>query len=304
LILLLIIIAGGTLYELFSDHFREDKHPPEVTRPTPEQHGAKHRKELRGSIPRETPPSVQQTPETESPVLPPGKRLPVPPVRDSGLRVAILIDDIGANLSPVKNLLKIEAPISFAILPHTPCSVAAAEMIHKAGRDILLHLPMEPQAYPKEKPGSGALFTAMNEHELRQVLGRDLDAVPYVSGVNNHMGSSFTEDEEKMIIVMKELKKRGLFFIDSRTTPDSKAGQASRDVGTPFASRRIFIDNGQNYATTCKILLEAVSSTKNSPRGLILIGHPYPNTISALTRVVPELKSRGVEIVPVSRMVE
>jgi uncharacterized protein len=144
----------------------------------------------------------------------------------------------------------------------------------------------------------------MNDQEIRQVLSEDLGAVPYVSGVNNHMGSRFTEDEEKMIIVMKELKKRGLFFIDSRTTPESKAGRTSRDVGTPFASRQIFIDNGQNYATTCQTLLGVLSSTNGRHRGLILIGHPHGSTISALTRVVPELKSRGVELVPVSRMVQ
>jgi uncharacterized protein len=304
LILLLLIVAGGIFYELYSDRLSEEKQPPEVTRPVPEQHGAKQRKELRENLPRETPPTVRDIPEAETPILSPGKRLPASPPQLSGLRIAILIDDIGADLSPVKSLLKIEAPISFAILPHTPRSVTAAELIHKAGRDILLHLPMEPQAYPKEKPGPGALFTAMSENELRQVLRRDLDAVPYVSGVNNHMGSSFTEDDEKMIIVMNELKKRGLFFIDSRTTPNSKAGQASREVGIPFASRRIFIDNGQDYASTCKTLREVLSSSGSSHRELILIGHPYPNTILALTRVIPELKSQGVEIVPVSRMVQ
>ncbi|OPY91107.1 MAG: Divergent polysaccharide deacetylase [Syntrophus sp. PtaU1.Bin208] len=304
LILLLLIVGAALFYELYSDRAGEEKLPPEVTRPAPRQPEAKHRVEPREGLPREAPPPAHDAREPETAVLPPEKGTPAPPERLSGLQVAIIIDDIGADLSSVKNLLKIDAPISFAILPHSPHSVAAAEMLHKAGRDILLHLPMEPRAYPKEKPGPGALFTAMNEKEIRQVLDRDLEAVPHISGVNNHMGSLFTEDEEKMAIVMKELKARGLFFIDSRTTAESKAAPASKKVGTPFASRKIFIDNGQDYNATCKTLLEVLSSSKNGQRGLILIGHPYANTIAALGRVVPEWKSRGVEIVPVSRIVQ
>ncbi|SEM47160.1 hypothetical protein SAMN04489760_11715 [Syntrophus gentianae] len=305
LLILLFLIAGVAMfYELYSDRPGEEKLPPEVTKSVPKQPGAKRQIDPREGIPREAPPPVHETREPETAVLPPEKGTPAPPERLSGLQVAILIDDIGADLSSVKNLLKIEAPISFAILPFSPRSVAAAEMLHKAGRDILLHLPMEPHAYPKEKPGPGALFTAMNEKEIRQVLDRDLEAVPHISGVNNHMGSLFTEDEEKMAIVMKELKARGLFFIDSRTTSESKAALASKKIGIPFASRKIFIDNGQDYNATCKTLLEVLSSSKGDHRGLILIGHPYANTIAALNRVIPEWKSRGVEIVPVSRMVQ
>jgi len=311
LILLLLIVAGAIFYELYSDRLREEKRPPEVARSIPKHSQEKHREKPREEIPRAVPPIARETPRTETPVLPPGKKpeqvtekaLPVPPVHVSGLRIAILIDDIGGNLSSVKQILKIEAPISFAILPHTPRSVAAAEMIHQAGRDVLLHLPMEPQAYPREKPGPGALFTAMSEKELQQILSRDLDAVPHISGVNNHMGSRFTEDEEKMAIVMKELKSKGLFFIDSLTTPRSKAGRVSREIGIPFATRQIFIDNGQDYEKTCQNLLAVLNSKKGSHCNLILIGHPYSNTISALNRVVPELKSQGVEIVPVSSLV-
>ncbi|WP_367360215.1 divergent polysaccharide deacetylase family protein [Syntrophus buswellii] len=300
-ILLLLVVAAAVFYELFSDRPGEEKLPPAVSRPVPGKH-APMKQEGSGKAP----PVVQEPREkgTPAPSPEPEKRKPASQERLSGLQVAILIDDIGFDLSSVKNLLKIEAPISFAILPHRPHSVAAAEMIHKAGRDILLHLPMEPHAYPKEKPGPGALFTAMNHDELKKVLTRNLDSVPHISGVNNHMGSLFTEDEEKMVVVMKELKGRGLFFIDSRTTAESKAAPASREVGVPFAARQIFIDNGQDYRATRRILLDVLSSSKGSHRGLVLIGHPYAGTIAALEKVVPEWKSRGVLIVPVSHMVQ
>jgi len=307
LILLILIVAGAIFYEVYFDRPQEETRPPEITRSIPEHRGEKHRIEP-GEIPLPVPERpVTEAPGTEKPVPPPTEKATpttkAPKERVSGLRIAILIDDIGADLSPVKNLLKIEAPISFAVLPHMPRGAAAADMIHKAGRDVLLHLPMEPRSYPKEKPGPGALLTTMDDSELRKVLTGNLDAVPHISGVNNHMGSLFTEDEEKLAIVMAELEKRGLFFIDSRTTPYSKAAKVSQDIGIPFASRRIFIDNGQDYTKTCQILLDVLNKTKDGNSTLLLIGHPYPNTVSALAKIVPELKSRGVEVVSVSSMV-
>jgi len=320
-ILLMLIIAGAVFYEMTADRPREQKSPPEISRPLPKPPDGKKaptapRAEPREPIsreaprlepPRQAPPErprpVPEAPRAEAPAPAPEKIREAPLVRVLGVRIAIIIDDIGTDLSPVRKLLEIDAPINFAVLPHTPHSVAAAKLIHQAGRDVLLHLPMEPRAYPKEKPGPGSLFNSMDEQEIRQALSRNLDVVPFVSGVNNHMGSRFTEDGEKLAIVMEELKKRGLFFVDSRTTPRSKAGTLSREMGVPFAARRIFIDNEQDYNQTCRNLLEVLDSKRDRRRDLVLIGHPYANTVSALTRMVPELKSRGVEIVSISRLV-
>jgi len=305
-ILLILIVAGAIFYELYSDGLQEEKLPPEVSRSISKHRGEKQRTEPlepQKRITGDMQPAKEKTPVTEMPTALLEKAPRIPSERIPGLRIAILIDDIGVDLAPVRNLLKVDAPICFAILPHTPRSIEAAELIHKAGRDVLLHLPMEPQSYPESKPGPGSLFTTMNEKEIRQILNEDLKSVPYISGVNNHMGSRFTEDEEKLAVVMKELKSKGLFFIDSLTTPRSKAGRVSREIGIPFATRQIFIDNGQDYEKTCQNLLAVLNSKKGSHCNLILIGHPYSNTISALNRVVPELKSQGVEIVPVSSLV-
>ncbi len=337
-ILLMLIVAGAVFYEMAADRPQEQKPEPEVSRPLPKSPGGKkvptaprepasgeahraeprepaseeaHRAEPREPIygeaprtePRQQAPREKPRPVPEAPAPAPGKIGEAPPVRVSGVRIAIIIDDIGADLSPVRKLLEIDAPINFAVLPHTPRSVAAANLIHQAGRDVLLHLPMEPQAYPKEKPGPGSLFTSMDAQEIRQTLNRNLNVVPFVSGVNNHMGSRFTEDGEKLAIVMEELKKKGLFFVDSRTTPRSKGGTLSREMGVPFAARRIFIDNEQDYNQTCRNLLEVLASTRDRRQDLVLIGHPHATTVSALTRMVPELKSRGVEIVSISRLV-
>jgi polysaccharide deacetylase 2 family uncharacterized protein YibQ len=154
-----------------------------------------------------------------------------PTAGQQGRPIAIIIDDIGFDLRIVEELARIPAPIAFAVLPHTPHAAEAASFLHAAGKEILLHLPMEPRSYPEESPGSGALMVDMDERQIRKQVQENLAAVPYVSGVNNHMGSRFMGDEARLTMVMEELKKRGLYFVDSRTTPDSRGREAGGPAG-------------------------------------------------------------------------
>lgn len=226
----------------------------------------------------------------------------VPP-RLSVKQVAIIIDDIGYDMKPVRDLLNIDADITFAILPLLPYSHAAAEALHSANRETLLHLPMEPLSYPKEKPGTGALFTEMNDTEIVLQLEKNMASVPYVSGVNNHMGSKFMADEEKLMPVFKQLKQRGLFFIDSRTTRSSKTLSAAEKVHLTVASRRVFLDNDRDYEKIYQILMEVA----NAPGGgapLIVIGHPYPETIRAIRDASKVFREKGISIIPVSKLIK
>lgn len=229
---------------------------------------------------------------------------PVVPSTKETLRVAILIDDIGQDMNALYELLEINAPLSFAVLPHQPYSGEAAEMLHLKQRDILLHLPMEPQSYPKDRPGNGALFLSMSDKEIRKQFQKNLETVPYAKGVNNHMGSRFTEDADKMLVVMNALKEKGLFFVDSRTTKDSKAREAAKKIGVPFLARKIFIDNDQNYQASLENLTRRLQDPGMQGNGpLLFIGHPYPSTISAIRDAVSTMRATGIEIVPVSKIV-
>jgi uncharacterized protein len=220
-------------------------------------------------------------------------------------QIAIIIDDIGNDLRPVRELLKIDADITFAILPLCSHTHDAAEMLHTAHRETLLHLPMEPTAYPREKPGKGSLFTDMNDEELIFQLDKDLASVPYISGVNNHMGSKFMSDEEKVKVIFARLKKKNLFFIDSRTTANSKASAVSEKLGLALASRKIFLDNSRDYKESYKILVEIAHDTnKGDTAPIIIIGHPYPETIRAIKDATGILRSKGVTIVPVSKLIK
>ena len=218
-------------------------------------------------------------------------------------QVAIIIDDIGYDLVPVKELLKVNADITYSVLPFLIHSREAAEMLHKANKEILLHLPMEPVSYPREKPGSGALFTDMNNEELVFQLEKDIEAVPYIVGVNNHMGSKFMEDKEKLTLIFSKLKKKNLFFIDSRTSANSEAFAAAQKVGLPVAARKIFLDNNRDYNEIYNNLIN-ISKNNGDVSPLIVIGHPHPETIRAIKDATRVLREKGILIVPVSQIIK
>lgn len=228
------------------------------------------------------------------------KKRTSPPVR---LReVAIIIDDIGYDLNAAKALLKIDADLTFAILPFQRHSREAAEMIHQAGREVLVHLPMEPVSYPRERPGEGALFTDMSQEELVLQLRKNIDAVPHAVGVNNHMGSRFMMDDEKLSVIFKELRHKRLFFIDSRTSPGTRAHAIANDMGLRIAERKIFIDHHRDYHAIYNQLMHVAQSNDHAPK--IIIGHPYPETVRALQAATQVMRGKGVSIVPASRIIK
>ncbi|MHB9097563.1 MAG: divergent polysaccharide deacetylase family protein, partial [Syntrophales bacterium] len=205
-----------------------------------------------------------------------------PGAEGGGRRIAVIIDDIGYDLRVVEELARIGAPIAFAILPHTPYAREAARLLHTAGREILLHLPMEPHSYPAEDPGPGALFVDMADAAIVRQIEKNLAAIPYVSGVNNHMGSRFMEDETRLAVVMQELSTRDLFFVDSLTTSHSRARSAAARAGVRFAARAVFIDHTPGYAAALANLIHPPGGGWEQGKQLLMIGHPNPATIRAL----------------------
>jgi polysaccharide deacetylase 2 family uncharacterized protein YibQ len=206
-------------------------------------------------------------------------------------------------MGPVKELLKINADLTYSVLPFLTHSREAAEMLHSANKEILLHLPMEPVSYPREKPGSGALFTDMNNEELVFQLEKDIEAVPYIAGINNHMGSKFMENKEKLTLIFSKLKKKNLFFIDSRTAANSEAFAAAQKVGLQVAARKIFLDNNRDYNEIYNNLIN-ITNNNGDVSPLIVIGHPYPETIRAIKDATRVLREKGILIVPVSQVIK
>lgn len=217
-------------------------------------------------------------------------------------KVAIVIDDFGYDGRLARRFLQIDAPLSFSVLPNGTFSKSIARRVRQAGRELLLHLPMEPKGYPQVDPGIGALLTEMTDTELVAALRKNLDSLPQVKGVNNHMGSEFCENEKKLRLVMRELKNRGLFFVDSRTTSRTQAFRVAQEEEVPSAERNVFLDNIQSTQAVRRQLKKLIQLAKLKGQA-IGIAHPHEVTLKVLKEDISKLSSNGVELVPVSQLV-
>ena len=218
-------------------------------------------------------------------------------------QLAIVIDDMGLSLERAAEFTALPLPLTFAIFPLLKNSLKVASHFVDHHRDIILHAPMEPRGYPLVDPGPGALFISMGDKEICSVFLEDLQFIPDIIGVNNHMGSRLTADPQKMALIMEILKGRKLFFLDSRTIADSVAYDEAVAAGIPALQRDVFLDNVPDLEHITEQLWELIEVARIKGRA-IGIGHPYPVTATALA-LLPEMANQaGVEIVPVRQLLK
>jgi len=218
------------------------------------------------------------------------------------LRASIVIDDLGEDLAVAHALLDLPYPLTFSVLPRLPHSQETAQAAHRAGRQVMLHLPMEPEPASHIAVGDGALTVGMTPAAAAAVVRSDLDAVPYAAGVNNHMGSRATADRALMVPVMKVLAERRLYFVDSRTTAETVALDAARQAGIPAFYRSVFLDNTETTEYSLGQLRELCRIVRQQGVALA-IGHPYRTTVAALSEFLPQLEGQDIELVPASELV-
>jgi uncharacterized protein len=228
--------------------------------------------------------------------------MPPPLPKDVRPRIAIIIDDLGYDAAIARSFQKVDMPLSLSILPAAPFTRRIAREAGEMGREFMLHLPMEPKNYPSVRPGPGALFLSMGDEEIRETLARDLDEIPGVRGVNNHMGSSFTENRQKMLVVLKELKKRKLYYVDSRTSGKTVGFQLAREVGLPASQRGVFLDNDPQPRAV-KMQMDRLMSMARHRGFAVGIGHPHGETLDVLEKCCHILKEE-FQIVSISCLVE
>lgn len=218
-------------------------------------------------------------------------------------RAAFVIDDMGYDLSIFHEILALDIPVTISILPHLPHATTIAVEAYGAGREVMLHLPMEPHGYPERNPGRGVLLLEMNNDELLAQLREDIRNVPHITGVNNHMGSSFMENEKKVEVVLRELKRRGLFFLDSLTTNNSKGVVVAERIGLPHVGRDIFLDNDCEFEKAMAILRRIIEK-REEWKTMVIIGHPYESTVRAIDKSIDIFRRNGIRIVPLSALVD
>ena len=209
------------------------------------------------------------------------RELPAVPKDESGRdRVAIIIDDMGYHPALGRELLALDLELTFSFLPHAPFTAEIEEEAYLLGRTVMLHLPLEPHGQ-KWDPGPGALYISQSPAERRQLLEANLGRVPHATGVNNHMGSRYTESDAPMSELIELFAEHQLFFIDSYTTAHSMGMSLAREKGVPTSRRHVFLDNVQQLESICAQLENLVQMAQKQGAA-IGIAHPHPETLEAL----------------------
>jgi polysaccharide deacetylase 2 family uncharacterized protein YibQ len=241
------------------------------------------------------PPALPKTAKTVA--SPPEKPAPTMSPKP---KVAIIIDDLGLNLEQARCFLDLDMPLSFSVLPFLEHSKEVAVIASQKQRDVLLHLPMQPAQWPDIDAGPGVLLVSMDRPEIEARVQTALEAVPFIIGVNNHMGSRFTEDPERIGWVMEILKSRNLFFVDSLTSTRSKAYTQAHKLGLRCDRRSTFLDNIQD-PEAIRIQIRRLIAQAGQNGRAIGIGHVYPVTCQVLKSEYNYINSK-VDLVPIHNL--
>jgi hypothetical protein len=213
---------------------------------------------------------------------------------------AIIIDDMGNSLDALQDVFDLDIPVTVSILPRSPHALETAQAAHDRRLEVLLHLPCESLNHQEVQPPlSPVIRTDMGPGEIRALAAEALDSVPFVTGVNNHMGSKLTKDRAAMTPILDVLKARKLFFIDSMTGGRSVAYDQARRMGVPAAYRHVFLDSEVGADYSRDRLVELFELAQKNGKA-VAIGHPFPETFRALRHCRALADKYGVRLVAVS----
>ena len=219
-------------------------------------------------------------------------------------QIAIVLDDFGSmSQELVERFCALSQPLTLAILPNEGEVDHILDLARRGGHEVLVHLPMEPEDFPEKNPGPNAIFISDDSSRVRQLVRQAFHKIPGTVGLNNHMGSRATADHELMRRVLLEVKRRGLLFLDSRTSPNSVAFDIALSMEVPAAKRDLFIDP-VDQALAIETRLWALADLAAEQGRAIGIGHDREQTLIALERALPQMEMRGFRFVPISELVE
>lgn len=218
---------------------------------------------------------------------------------DNSPKIAIIIDDIGYRKTDF-SALALPGQFTYSVVPFAPYTRTIANAVHDSDREVMAHIPME-AIHNNHLLGKGALKLAMTEQQTRQQVQDILKEIPYVSGINNHMGSQFTTKPKNLGWLMDELSQQQLYFLDSKTTAYSMAEKVAVEHGLRTGHRHIFLDNQLDKAYLTQQFDHLINIAKKH-KYAIAIAHPHPQSISFLKGISAKLAELGVELVPVSTL--
>jgi len=229
--------------------------------------------------------------------------LPIEKVPGIGGKIAIIIDDWGQSTANCKYLREIPEALAVSILPglrHTRDVAACAKLNHKL---TMLHLPLEAYHNNDLYPSDYIIKTSMKPSLVSKIIDDDLEQLPSVEGVNNHMGSKATEDSSLMRIILKKLKSRGLFFVDSMTAHHTVCAWLADEMGVTFGKRDVFLDNVNTREAITKQIMALAQKARR--RGYaVAIGHDRHLTMQVLKEEIPLLEAQGFEFVSIKTLLK
>jgi len=278
-VIILLLLAAGVFFFLMKS--RQHTTVPQVKKPQIEK-------------------VVKPAPAKVIPVAVPAvKKYPV----GKGEKIAFILDDWGYTMRNCKYLQEIKAPLAVAILPNLRYSDKIAQCASGSGKTVMLHLPLEPYQNNDKYPDNYLITTTMKPAQVVKLLEDTLGKMPLVQGVNNHMGSKATEDKALMQVIFKHLKKHGLFFVDSMTSPHhSVCGELADRMDLAFAQRDVFLDN-INTRVEIKKQMVLLAEKARKKGYAVAIGHDRELTLKVLAEEIPVLQAQGFEIVSVKTLV-
>lgn len=255
-----------------------------------------------------SPPDSKQKPAPDQQAYPksdisdlPGET-PASDLKPVAGRLAIIIDDMGSSMTEARSLAAIGVPLSFSVIPGLRHFREVAMFAESRGIETMIHIPMQSKGWPGQRLETNGLLLSMSDAELRERVAGLLREIPGAVGANNHMGSEFTEHEDRMRSVLETLKSRNLFFVDSVTSTRTTGLRLARTLGIKSGRRHVFLDNEQERGYILGQLNQAIKLAKKTGSA-IAICHPHPETIATLASVLPGLAGQGVTLVPVSQLV-
>nr|WP_232016475.1 divergent polysaccharide deacetylase family protein [Paenibacillus baekrokdamisoli] len=210
-------------------------------------------------------------------------------------QLAIVIDDFGNRMLGTTEMMELPIPITVAVMPFMPTTKQDAELAHKRGHDVIVHMPMEPNRGKPEWLGPGALKASMSNEEIRKRVEDAIKEVPHAIGMNNHMGSKITADERIMRVVLTVIKEHGMFFLDSRTTFKTVIPKISAELGVPFLSNDVFLDDVYTMEHISR-QMGVVKKQLAARERCIVIGHvgsPGMKTSAVIKGAIPQLQQQA-----------
>lgn len=247
---------------------------------------------------RALPDNIAELQRSKGKDLPAWERYALPVTLSGKPLIVIVMDDLGLDRRRARQTVALPGPLTLSFMAYAEDLPSQIENAHAAGHELMLHVPMEPSSSAID-PGPNVLLSGMPKDEILKNVAWNLDHVSGYVGINNHMGSRFTEDRDGMQVVANALKQRGLLFLDSVTSGKTVAHDVARETGIPFAVRNVFLDHEDDLDSIRHQLHQVEQIAKNT--GLaIAIGHPRDKTLTALKAWLPKLSEKGFQLVPIS----